>query len=240
MLVALDLTVRQVARVLAQAVQTQAKLEIEPRPETHDSSLWGSLESRQQDLLQVNLLDAGDQTPPAALIGATCDVRTVLSGQLYLFSTFIVDATDDSAPPRLTLAVPEAIQVANRRRFARKSPSEPVPVRLVVPSTPEPFIAHLANIAATGLGCRVLRRELDDVLFIGDRVEIEFVLPWANHIYQLPSTVCSKTPCRDRDHMLVGFEFVALDNAAARASLDLLRSVLHTETTRLTELEGDL
>lgn len=240
MLVALDLTARQAARVLAQAVQTHAKLEIDPRPETSDASLWGSLESQQQDLLQVNLLGAGHETPRTALIGAMCDVRTILSGQLYLFSSFIVDATDDTAPPRLMLAVPEAIQVANRRRFARKSPSEPVPVRLVVPSTPEPFIAHLANIAGTGLGCRVLRRELDDLLFIGDRVEIEFVLPWAGHIYQLPGTVCSKTPCRDRDYMLVGFEFAVSENAAARASLELLRSVLHSETTRLIEMEGDL
>ncbi|MCK4343116.1 MAG: PilZ domain-containing protein [Phycisphaerae bacterium] len=238
MLVALDLTARQAARVLAQALQTHAKLEIEPRPEYFESPLWGRLESRVQDLLIVHLVDAGREFPLAALIGAMCDVRTIMSGQFYMFTTVIVDTGEGTAPRRLCLAVPDAIQVANRRRHTRKNPIEPVPVRLTLPGVGEPFVGHLANIGRGGLGCRVLQRELDELLLIGNEVRLEFMLPWMSRVYSLPSEVCSKTLSHDKDHLLVGFEFCAPD-AAAQATLELLRSVLDNETQRLTEIDGE-
>lgn len=239
MLVALDLTARQSARVLAQALRTHAKLEIEPRPEHCTMPLWGTLELREQDRLQVSLLGTGPDAPLTSLIGAMCDARTILSEQLYLFSTYIVEATDDTAPLRLKLAAPDAIQVANRRRFARKTPTEPVPVRLTLPGWPEARVGTLTNVAANGLGCRLPRRDFDPVLFIGDELELEFVLPWTDHVYALPATICNKTPCHDLEYMNVGFEFVTSKNAATRANVDLLRAALQTETARLTELEGD-
>ncbi len=236
MLMALDLTTRQGDRVLAQAVRTHAKFEIEPRPEFLDSPLWGSLESRDQNLLIVNLTNAGKEVPAAALVGVMCDVRTILSEQLYMFSTVIVEAADAGGSRRLTLAVPDAIQVANRRRFARKSSLEPIPVRLTVPGAPESFVGSMANINRTGLGCRVKRRELDGLLLIGEEVQVEFMLPWAHQVYTLPSEVCTKTPCEDREYMLAGFEFVA-KTPASQASLDLLRTALDSETERLTDME---
>lgn len=234
MLVALDLTARQAARVLAQAVRGRAKLEIEPRPEAIDAPLWCCVESRDQDTLTVTLVGGGPDRPLPGLIGAMCDVRTVLAGQLYLFSTLIVDASDSTAPRRLTLAIPDVVQVANRRRFARKAPTEPIPVRISVPGHADTFIGTLANISRTGLACRSRRQELEDVLLIGDEVTLEFVLPWVAQVHNLPGVVCLKAT--DHDHLLVGFEFAA-STVAAGARLELLRSVVESETERLLDEE---
>jgi hypothetical protein len=237
MLITLDLSARQAQRVLGQALRTHVKLEIEPRPESHDTLLWGTLSGRENDVLTINLHDTGHSAPLRTLMGAMCDVRMILSSQLCLFSTFILDIVDDTVPQRLALAIPETIQIANRRRFARKAPIEPVPVRFSASGMPSAPVAILANIGPTGLACRVVDPELQDRLCIGDEVELEFVLPWSNEVYALPAAVCNKNRCREEGHLMVGFEFVAQANEVA---LLRLRAALRDETARLTEKEGEL
>lgn len=237
MLVALDLTARQAARVLEQAVRFRAKLEIDPRPEAAGELLWGTLEGREQDLFLVNLHHPGAQGALPHLIGAICDVRMILSDQLCMFSSFVVDVRDNAVPQRLTLAVPDTIQVANRRRFARKSPVEPVPVRLSLGADQANFVAILSNIGPTGLGCRTANRELDEALLIGDEVQLEFVLPWAHDVFTVWAAVCTKNATGDNGHMTVGFEF---DPAKSDACLERLRAALNDEAARLTEMDSDL
>jgi hypothetical protein len=239
MLLALDLTERQCARVLEQAVQNHAKLEIDPRPEFFDAPIWGVITERAGDLLKIKIVDAGHSLQGVHLVGAMCDVRTILSGQLYMFSSVLVDVTDANPPEQLTLAIPDSVQVANRRRYARKSPVEPVPVRLTVGGATEPVLGQLASISRGGIGCRVTRREVDENVLIGDRLGTEFSLPWMNQIYALTAEVCTKSVCFEQDHLLLGLEFV-VDSAAARATLELLRGVLDNETARLTEMDGDV
>lgn len=236
MLITLDLSARQAQRALGQALRTHVRLEIEPRPESHDTLLWGALAGREKDVLMVDLHDAGHVAPLVTLIGAMCDVRMILSGQLCLFSTYILDVVDVTIPQRLALAVPETLQVANRRRFARKAPVEPVAVRFAAAGVPSSAVAILANIGPTGLACRVVDPELSDQLCIGDEVELEFVLPWSNEVYTLPAAICNKNRCREEGHLMVGFEFVAEANEVA---LLRLRAALRDETARLTEKEGE-
>lgn len=237
MLVTLDLTARQAARVLSQAVHTHAKLEIEPRPESCSALLWGGVVGREQDLLQVDLYESGRTVAIAALIGAMCDVRTILSGQLCIFTTFIADANPNVVPPRILLAMPETIQVANRRRFARKTTTEPVPVHVSIPGLQSPVVAVLANIGPNGIGCRIVDPGPDDPLFIGDELEVEFVLPWSDEVFTLSACVCAKTPRKEEGHLVVGLEFVPRDKQAV---LDRLRTALSEQTARLTETDGDL
>lgn len=235
MLVTLDLTERQAHRVLAQAVRTRAKFEIEPRPDAHSALLWGTLAGNDKGTLQVDLHDVGANVSLAALIGAMCDVRMILSGQLCLFSTYVREVSDRTVPQRVVLAVPETIQVANRRRFARHAPVDPVPVRFFVPAAQPPFVAIMSNIGPHGVACRVISTDIDDVLFIGDEVRVEFVLPWGEDVYSLPAIACSKTRCREEGHVIIGFEFVA---AGHEAVLERLRNALQDEAARLTESEG--
>ncbi len=240
MLVALDLNDRQAARVIAQALQSEARLEIEPRPDQFDALLWGTLKGRENDVLRIDLYDRGHAGPLGALVGAMADVRTILSEQLYLFSTFIVDADEGGVPTRLCLAVPELIQVANRRCFVRQTPTEPIPVRISLHATNEPFVANLADLGHGGLRMRIARKPLDDILFIGDPVHVEFALPWTTGVFSLPAFVCVKSPGPDESTLHVGVEFTDSPDGSTAPVLERLRAALLSESARLTGMNGDL
>lgn len=238
MLVALTLSDRQSQRVLAQALRTRAKLEIDPRPLFLDAPLWATLVAQENGTLVVNLMQPADQVGGTSLAGAMCDARMILSDQLYLFSTAILELNSATAPPRLVLAAPDELQIANRRRFQRRSPAEPVPVRMGTKDNAQLLVGNLVNISRMGLACRVPRQTAEDWLFIGDSLAVEFVLPWANQVFSLPAVVCAKNTCVDETSLSVGVEFVAAD-ATARATLELLRVALDNETQRLIETDGD-
>lgn len=239
MLVSLELNPRQMARVLAAALHNRVRVELEPRPETCDELLWGTLVGEAQSLLEVDLTDRGRLTTLDLLVGAACEVRTIIAGELYLFSTCIMEIVAERVPPRLRLAPPEFIQVANRRRYTRSTTVEPVPVSLGVPGVQQPFLAELANISAGGIRCRVSGAELGELLFIGDLARVDFSLPWTNEVYSVQATVCVKEEARDQTHLLVGLEF-GTQRPEDIAVLERLRAALLTETSRLTEQNGDL
>jgi hypothetical protein len=152
-----------------------------------------------------------------------------------MFSTVIVDVAEHTVPHRITLAVPNSVQVANRRRYARRVPTEPVAVRLTAPGATSPCIGQLTSIGPAGLACRAAAQDLGDYVLIGDEVGLELALPWCHELFNLPATVCGKTDCRD-GHFVIGLEFVARDHETV---LEQLRRTLSDETTRLVESEGD-
>jgi len=239
MLCTLELNERQSARMLAQALQNQAKLELEPRPEICETLLWGSLVGQQPDGLDVTLHDVDPHVDIVTLLGAACDARTILTGQLYLFSTYIVDAAQTPRGGRLRLAPPLTVQVANRRRFQRRTPHEPVPIRLLIPEQAEPHLGHLANIALGGMACRVQADEIGELLLIGETIDVEFALPWTHEIFRLSTVICSKNKDSDPRQLHVGLEFATTD-ASSASRLEDLRRALVSETARLCDMNGDL
>lgn len=236
MISSLDLTERQAARVLEQAVRLRAKLEIEPRPELHLDPLWGIVAGREQDLISVELLGARGEAPIRSLMGCMCEARTILAGQLYIFETAIVDVSERTAPIRIALTAPAMIRVANRRRFGRRAPVDAVPVRMLPAGAAQPVVGALSDLSRTGLGVRVARAGADGLLLIGDQVDIEFSLPWSKTVYALAAAVCSKTACQGSDEMAIGLEFSPID-ATQKASLELLRATLDSEHDRLLDTE---
>jgi hypothetical protein len=207
MMSALDLTPRQAARVLEQALRNRADLELEQRGGSGDRTLRGRLVAREAGLLSVELHDEDRALTLATLVGAFCDVRTVLSGELYLFSTCIVDVSDASVPQRVLLAVPSAVQVANRRRFERKSPGSWAQARLAGGPLGAPQLAPILSISAAGLACRVLQPQLDEVLLIGDEILVGVRLPGHAEFFELRATVCNKSLPHDKSYLDLGLEF---------------------------------
>jgi len=205
MLAAIDLTARQAARVLREALQTRAQMEIEPR--SRDVTLVGNLTARDGELLWLDLHDRGEDWPLAGLVGAFCDVRTVLSGQLYTFCTCILDSNDNTAPQRIALAAPDLIQVINRRRFDRKPVRQPLAVEVWTGQANAPLVGTLRDIGMAGLSCRLPRREAEQQLLIDDQVQIRFRLESSAEPFSLSSTVTVKTPDADEQHLIVGLEF---------------------------------
>lgn len=236
----IDLTPRQASRVLEQALRTQGRFEIEPRTRSDDRVLAGSLVGQDGNLLRVDLDPADGPLPPYQLIGAFCDVRTVLMGQLYLFSTCIVDVVDRSAPVRLILALPETMYVANRRRFERQTLAGFSQVRLWPTEAKVPYIGELCNISGDGLACRMIRGELDELLFVGDEARVQFEIRQTGESFDLPVTVCNKTVTQDTQQLIIGLEFVpGSGDATTQFALEQLRAALCELATNLNDMEMD-
>ena len=225
MLASIDLTSRQAARVLEQAIRTRVTVQIEPR--SREGSISGSFAGRQQDLLSVELHDIGSDWSLGGLIGVFCEVRMTLSGQIYLFTACILDAVEDRAAQRLLLAPPEIVQVANRRCFERVVPSNEVTVQLWPPGASQPVQGMLNNVSAAGLGCRMPRREVDETLLIDDEVRVSFELPRAGEAFKVAAVVCVKTRAPTSDHLDVGLEFLEEQPRDGSAQvLERLKAVL--------------
>jgi hypothetical protein len=237
----IDLNPRQSNRVLEQALRGRARLELEVRARQSDEPVAGFLAGRDGQVLRIDL-EAGTRSLPLhELIGAFCDVRIILSGQLYLFSTCITDVLDPGGPQRLLLAAPDTIHVANRRRFERRTLAGFSQVRLWPADSKTPYIGELCNISGDGLACRMIRGELDELLLVGDAVRVAFTLAGSGEDFDLPASVCNKTVTSDGQQLLLGLEY-CLDNDdhATRMAVDRLRAALCDLTTNLTETDGEL
>lgn len=220
----LDLTVRQAARVLEQALRSRATVQVEPRTWPAEQFLQGRFVGRDGTVLRLDVERQTVDLPLAALVGVCCDVRTILSDQLYLFATSIVDVLDASTPPRLLLNAPAAVQVANRRRFVRQAVGNGAGARVRVCPDGEWRNVDLFNIGPAGLAFRAARAELDEHLLIGDDVDLLVQLPRLPNPLQARATICSKTPAGD--DLVVGVDFVEPDDPVARANLTRFRTLL--------------
>jgi len=224
---AIDLTPRQAARVLAQALHENARLELEPRTRPDEPPLCGNLVGREGDRLQVDLHDSGAGIALNHLLGAYCEVRLLLSDQLYLFTTCAVDVIEEHTPQRIVLSLPDAMQVVNRRKFLRQELPEPVQVRLWTRLSNAVYVAQMRDVGPEGLSCRTVGRELDDAVFIGDEIRVAFTLPRTGESLELPATVCDKCPTADKLQLDLGLKFVMRDDdQATLRALDRLRGVL--------------
>ncbi|MFQ5806797.1 MAG: PilZ domain-containing protein [Phycisphaerae bacterium] len=241
MQLAIDLTPRQAARVLEQALRGQAELEIEPRNLPEDEPLRGKLVGREGKLLSVRVVDEKFGLPLSVLIGAFCEVRTVLSGELYLFTTCVLDAIEDSVPGRVLMVIPETIQVANRRQFERTNATVASQVRVWTGADETPSVGLLANVSADGLACNLPETVLDEALSLGDELRVTFELAGFDQIFELPAALCNKTLTRDRQQLSLGLKFnVQSDDPAAECTLQRLRAALFQLMANLTDMDGDL
>lgn len=238
---AIDLTPRQAARVLQQALRARAELEVEPRNLPEGELLQGKLVGREGDLLWVEMRGERPGVPLSVLIGACCEVQTVLSGELYLFSTYVLDVHEDSVPGRVLLVVPEAIQVANRRQSERTNITVASQVRIWTVAQEVPALGLLANVSADGLACKLPGMELDKVLALGDRVRISFEIAGFDELFELPALLCSKSLTPETQQLSLGLKFdVRSDDPVAQHTLMRVRTALFQLTANSTDMDGDL
>lgn len=233
----IQMTPRQSARVLEQALRTHARLHIEVRCVSSEEVLTGTLERREGQLLWI---DVGDLSLERATgwIGAFCDVQTVLSGQLYCFTTCIIDIGE--TPRRLLLAVPQVVLVANRRRYERRELAMTLPLRLWTDTTARAVEGELLNLSSTGLACRMPRADLDDLLCVGDVVRTQFELPWFDETFDVQAAVCSFANGDTRERFVMGLEFIPdTDDPELRNSLERLRTRLGDLALQGHKTEGE-
>jgi hypothetical protein len=224
---AIDLTPRQTARVLEQALRAGAELQIEPRNLPAGQVMRGKLLGRELDLLAVQLVEDGQRPPLHALIGAFCEVRTQLSGELYLFSSCVLDVVAHPTARRALITAPNTIQVANRRRFERTNAAVASQVRIWIGTQKVPAVGLLANVCADGLACSLADTTLDAALALGESVRVRFELAGFDEWFELPAVLCNKEVSRNQQQLSLGLGFNASpDDPAAQAALMRVRTAL--------------
>lgn len=236
---AFDLSPRQAARVLEQALRSRAPLELEARPLPEDSFIRGVLEKQEGSALEmvVDSIPAGVWA--TGLTGAFCEVCIRLTEHMYQFTTFIREVREETRPLRLRLAVPETIQVANRRRFERQC--VPAAAQVLIEARPQAlvYVGLLADVSACGLSCSIPTPDHDEALLVGDPLHVTFELPGFDEKFELPVVVCNKALSRDRQLLTVGLEFqLAPSDAGALASLERLQAVLCEMISNSTGTDG--
>lgn len=241
MKLAIDLTPGQAARVLEQALRAQAVLEVEPRSLPEGDPLRGKLLGREGELLLVQMLDTPAAVPLSVLTGAFCEVRTILSGELYLFTTCVLDVVDEHAERRVLLVIPETIQVANRRQFERTNATVACQIRMWVGGRATPAVGLLANVSADGLACNLPDTSLDKDLTLGDVLQVSFELAGFDGVFDLPAVLCNKALIPEKQQLSLGMEFrVRPDSAIEQQTLQRVRAALLELMANPTELDGGL
>lgn len=205
--IAFDMTPRQTSRFFEQALRSNAELELETRATGQVCEFPGKLDGREGSLLRVRVESLPPSGLPLSMIGAFCDVRVQVDGQLYLFSAGVMDVLDGGLPVYLMLGTPETIQVANRRRFQRRAIPVAAQVRIAVAGQQPAHVALLADVSVEGMSCSLPNPESDLHLSIGDSALLSFELPGFDRRFELPAVICNKSVTPDKQLMTLGFEF---------------------------------
>ncbi len=235
---AIDLTPRQGARVIEQALRAKAELEIEARNLPDDRVIKGRLLARDGELLIIQLSDVPAQ--PELLVGAFCDVRTALSNELYMFTTFVMAVPEEDHGRRILVAMPDLVQVANRRRYERTNATIASQVRIWTARASGPSIGLLANVSADGLACNLPGTGLDSELALGDALRVSFELAGFDEIFDLPAVLCNKQLMPERQQLLLGMKFNPRpDDPVAQHTLERLRAALVELTTNFLDTDGE-
>jgi len=235
--IALEMTQRQSRRVIEQAVRGRVSVVIEPRVGTQGATIHGTVDGREGNLLSVRIEQASESDPPSVLIGTFSEVRLAVAGQHYLFTTCVLDVSDATTPIYVLLAVPNTIQVANRRRFERYSVPTAAQVRMRRAGAQGPeFVALLADVSADGMSCSLSAPKEDDALLVGEPLDVVFELPGYDEHFDLPGTVCNRALTPDKQLLTLGLEFTgSASDPTQRRSIERLQAamyeIMNTTTT---------
>lgn len=221
----IDLTHRQASRVIEQAVCCKARFEIEPAHSRQQLTWTAHLRGRRGNLLALNVNRiAGDDD--ALLIGTYLDVRMWLDENLYLFTTCVMDHEVGPDGEAVLVAVPDAIQIANRRRFERTNGTVASQVRLWLNPNEPAYVGTLASISANGLAADIHGFGIDDRALLGDPARVRFELPGFDQPFELPALLCSKEIDKQMQQVRIGVEFEQPEGPEVAAELNRLRAAL--------------
>jgi hypothetical protein len=227
MLNAIDLTPRQANRLIEQAVRIRAQIDIAPRNLDEGTAVRGLFAGREGSMLSVEIVGRSEELSAGCTIGAFCEVQSAIGGQVVLFSSCILDVIEQARTTRVMLAMPDVVQVSNRRRFERTNATIASEVRLVQDGQYSQSVGLLANISPDGIGCTFESGEINDLVLVGEPARMSFELAGCDDVFELPVTVCNKNLSKDQSQLTVGMEFdVQPDSAADVQTLQRLRSIL--------------
>ncbi len=267
---AIDLSPRQSARTIEQAIRHQTEVHLQPRHRPEAPPINGRLDDRpmhgqtkdhrfitivvHHDEHSQNQADGkhSDNQPNGRnfetspneqdlpnncdyrdLLGVYCDVSLLMGEHRYFFNVDVVGVETDAQPPSdtyLTLACPEQIQVAQRRRYRRINLAHSTQVSLQWTGEEKKTIrgiGWLCNISQDGLACRTEATNADQ-LCIGEPLYVEFNLGGGEDShYSMDALLCSKTPAGSQGKIILGIQFLAdSSNEKSSKSVEALKKHL--------------
>jgi hypothetical protein len=224
---AIELNKRQSTRTLEQALRRQSEIMLEPRIAREGIPLVGTLLSGAEDSLEVEVTRDPEMLLDQ-LIGVYCEGHLQLGESRYLFSTYVIDVAPGQKHGRLVIQRPGAILVIQRRRFWRTRFAESSDISLHCESAAaqESMIGALCNVSPDGVAVRLTDRGAEELL-IGDKVTTSFELPGLDYTFELDAVLCNKTPAGSPGTLILGLQFVGLDDMEDQ--LILLRNHLRNE-----------
>lgn len=229
---AIDLSQRQSARTLEQAVRHNALISLRPRCREDTPALICRLEQPENHLegtatrryLIALLANDPEQRIEyliddyRELVGCYCDTNMTLGEHRYMFSTDVVELLP--APPQpggvvFKLTLPPVIQVAQRRRFRRIKLAQSTQVALKWTDDNQAAgggVGWLCNLSQDGMACRT-EAHTADRLCIGQELIVEFGLsPESSQRFLMDAMLCSKTPAGNQGKIILGMHFLADKN----------------------------
>jgi hypothetical protein len=243
---AIDLSPRQSARTLEQAIRHRAEVLMEPRvweePEPVTCRLEPSPDSgSRRDGTATIILSYDLASDTAAdtkarveqfynLVGTYCDFAVRLGENVYLFSadvTRVIRPIEPVTGLMIHLSRPETLQVAQRRRFRRFQLADSTKVRLSWRREGEPpneGVGWLCNVSADGLACRT-DTAVGERVWIGETIRVDFTLsPSDPQRFVFDAVVCAKTPAGSEGKSIIGMHFqIDPQLAMARQMAEALR-----------------
>jgi len=238
---AIDLSSRQTTRTLEQAVRHHADVILHPRTRRDDESIPCRLASiekptgwraRRPCLVLEPTGEDNEVATLKELVGTYCDANLQLGENRYLFCGDVVaisGPSNDRPEPRIYIARPETVQVAQRRRFWRFRPAQSARVELRWTnhdSSTGAGVGWLCNVSGDGLACRV-DSPVADQLGIGEPLHLEFsLMPGDPERYRLDAILCNKTPAGTEGTIILGLKFSTEEEASARAAETLREQLL--------------
>jgi hypothetical protein len=250
---AIDLSPRQSSRTLEQAVRHHAEILVYPRLLAASDPIVSRLisietpigwQSRRPCLvleayngIPIPQPDPAGGEPEAgaieSLIGSYCDVTMQLGENRYLFCTDVVAVQGPSSPgvrPRIYLARPETLQVAQRRRAWRFRPAQSSRVEMTwinAENSKTEGIGWLCNVSSEGLACRT-ENNVAEQLGIGEQIGLAFALtPGDPERFVMDAVLCNKTPAGTEGTMILGLQFlIGQGHQGSAAAAEALRRKL--------------
>lgn len=222
----INLTARQVTRLLEQFARSSPQIQLEFRPRHGPEQVRGRVAGLERGVLLAALENASPDDL-AELVGACVDVEIEQAGERYIFASALTAIAVGPNSRCIQLVVPDNIQVLNRRRFERTSATLASQVRINVPGHEATAIGLLEDIGGSGLSANLPGQNADDYLFVGDHVQVTFEIAGFDGHFTLPCVICTKEYRPAAQTLNVGLMFdVSPTDAAGNESLQCVRDAL--------------
>lgn len=221
-----ELTDRQSARVIEQAIREEVTIRLDPHYSSGLEPFGVRLVAEEAEHLMFRILEDQGDAGQGLMPGQYCQAQFSLAESVYLLSVYVVELKQ--AEQLLRTGRPKLVQILERRRFIRSGVAAPTTLTLRWLTEDRQTTAPLFNVGGGGLAFRV-PKDVSDAIAIGDVLQVSFELPGLPRQFDLKINICNKTVASDEQSVIIGSQFQDEPGDGQLGDLDELRRFLATQ-----------